>query len=633
MSLRSQIASLLVGLSIVLVVTMYAVQVLVVMPTYVDLERTGAVRDVNRCLDALERDLQSLSNSTNDWASWDDSYQYIQDHNAKYETANLVDESFSNARLNLICFVDLERRIVWGEVRDIENLAKVEVPDLFAAIRQESSPLTRHDSVDDVKSGIILTSKGPMLLASRPVITTKRKGPIRGSLLMGRFLNQSEIDNLAERTHVKLNTWTVGQPDMPVDARRIIEAGSSSHQTHIETVDANTLRAYRVADDVYGRPALLLRVQIPREVTAQGRVSTQVAAGFSLVGGGLTLAVMWIVLQQRIVNPLHHLVAHAVQVGQSSDLKARLNLTRKDEIGTLANEFDRMVGNLAESRKKVLDSAHRSGMAEVASEVLHNVGNAVNSASCSVELLRERLDESKVAGFDRAAALLREQAPRAAEFFGTDPRGPKLVDYLVGLNEILQQEQIDHQSELARLFDTIRHIRDVIAAQQTYTGQSEFRQEVDLSVLVDEVLMLNQEQLAAYQIDIEVDLPPLPDLQLNKSKMTQVLVNLVRNAIQAMHDQASGARRLTISARKVDESGIEIEIRDTGCGFDEEVRAKLFTHGFTTKSEGNGFGLHFCANAIQGAGGQITAESPGPGQGATFRVRLARVMPMAMATT
>jgi signal transduction histidine kinase len=146
-------------------------------------------------------------------------------------------------------------------------------------------------------------------------------------------------------------------------------------------------------------------------------------------------------------------------------------------------------------------------------------------------------------------------------------------------------------------------------------------------------LILNHEQLVAYQIDVEVDLPTLPDLLLNRSKMIQVLVNLVRNAIQAMHDQPPGVRRLTVSARTVGASGIEIEIRDTGCGFDDKVRAKLFTHGFTTKSEGNGFGLHYCANAVKAAGGQITAESPGPGQGAAFRVRLPQVMPMAVATT
>src|SRR5690606_11620784 len=115
MSLRNRVAALLLALSIALVAIMCAAQELVVMPTFEELERTGAERNVSRCLEALDRDLQSLSNTTNDWASWDDTYRYVQDGNLQYEKSNLVDESFSNAHLNLLCFLDLERRVRWGE--------------------------------------------------------------------------------------------------------------------------------------------------------------------------------------------------------------------------------------------------------------------------------------------------------------------------------------------------------------------------------------------------------------------------------------------------------------------------------------------------------------------------------------
>jgi signal transduction histidine kinase len=201
------------------------------------------------------------------------------------------------------------------------------------------------------------------------------------------------------------------------------------------------------------------------------------------------------------------------------------------------------------------------------------------------------------------------------------------VDYLLGLNDALRQEHNDVQAEVARLADTVGHIRDVIDSQQRFAGQSEFRQEVKLSVLVEDALLLNRELLDLHRIEVNVDLPPLPELLLNKSKMTQVLVNLVRNAVQAMQNWDSDVRLLTISARAIEDNGIEIEVEDTGWGFDERVRMKLFTHGFTTTPNGNGFGLHYCANAIQGAGGTVTAESPGAGQGATFRVRLFQAMP------
>lgn len=632
MSLRSQIASLLIVLSMAFVVTTYGVQVLVVMPAFAALERQGAERDIDRSVDALQRDIEYLSNLANDWASWDDSYQYVQDHNEAFAQGNLVDEAFSNSHINLICILDNSRSIVWGQARDIETLETIDVPDLFAVLQQESCPFIAHRDVEDAKQGVQLTSQGPILIASRPIATTKREGPVRGSMIMGRFLHEAEIVNLSERTHVALDIWPAGQP-MPAEAQRSLAVCSQSGQKLIEVGDRETLHGYTVLNDLYGQPALLLRVRVPRDVTVQGAVSAYVATGCSIAGGIFTLAATWLVLRWRIVGPLQHLAAHAVRVGQHDDLKARLSFDRSDEIGTLAREFDGMVERLAETRKKVLATAHRAGMAEIASEVLHNVGNAVNSANCSVEALEEQLNGSKLAGLGRASALLRDQAPRAAEFFGQDPRGAKLIEYLADLNRTLQDERTRNQAEVVRLRETIRHIRDAIAAQQTFAGRSDFRQEVELAGLVDEVLQMNQDLLRTLEVEVVLDLPELPELQLNKSKMTQVLVNLVRNAIQSMQGQPSDSRRLTITAQTVEPDGIEITIVDTGTGFGEEVRAKLFTHGFTTKPEGNGFGLHYCANAVRECGGEVTAHSAGRGRGATFRIRLPQVLPATTAMT
>ena len=507
----------------------------------------------------------------------------------------------------------------------METLELIEVPDLFTMLQEEGNPVTTHTSIDDARQGILLTSKGAMLLAARPMVTTKQEGPIRGSVVMGRFLNEQEISSLAERTHVSLNLWTVNQPELPDEARHNLAAFSDTDEKLIDIIDAKTLHAYAKLNDVHGDPALLLRVNVRRDVTQQGNVSAYIATGCSIAGGVFALLVIGIVLQKRIVGPLQQMAAHAVRVGKQDDLKARLNLSRKDEIGTLASEFDSMVQNLADSRRKVLDSAHRAGMAEIASEVLHNVGNAVNSANCSVEMLDEQMARSKVHGLERAATLLRDQAPRAAEFFTSDPRGPKLIAYLTDLSATLQKERADNQNEVTRLRDTVRHIREAIATQQTFAGRSDFRQEVELPDLIDEILQMNQELIRTHEVKVVVDLPPLPELQLNKSKMTQVLVNLVRNAVQAMQGQPTDHRCLTITACCVEDNGIEIEVSDTGSGFGDEVREKLFTHGVTTKAEGNGFGLHYCANAIREADGHMTAQSAGAGLGATFRIRLPRV--------
>ena len=350
------------------------------------------------------------------------------------------------------------------------------------------------------------------------------------------------------------------------------------------------------------------------------------ALSSGLAAAIVTIVLIWGVLQWRVVYPLMNMATHAQLIGQMDDLKSRLNVNRNDEIGAMARAFDEMVANLAESRKEILDSAHQAGMAEIASEVLHNIGNAVTSANCSIECLEQRIAESRTAGLDRVTKMLQEQLPRAAEFFTTDPRGPKLVEYLVQLNDCLRDEGVKNAAEVKRLRSTVRHIRDVISAQQEFAKRVDFRQEVDLATLVNEVLQLNSHGIRCAEIKTHIDLPWMPELYISKSKTTQVLVNLVRNAIQAMQSQDSGMRCLIICGRLVDGSDLELEVTDTGCGFDAEVQQKLFSHGFTTKREGHGIGLHYCANSIRESGGSVTAQSPGPGQGATFRIRIPNVL-------
>ncbi|MCC7475318.1 MAG: HAMP domain-containing protein [Pirellulales bacterium] len=633
MTLRKQVITLLVALTLVLITITYAVQVWVVMPAFGELEYKGAARNVERCADAIKRDIHAISNQANDWAAWDDSYRFIVDHNEDFITANLTKETFQNLHIHLLCFIDLQHNIVWGESRDMETSVPIEAGDIFDTLRQPDYVLTKHANPEDAKQGILQTSMGPMLVASRPSLTTSRQGPIRGSVIMGRFLNAEEVAGLADRMRISLNVWSQNDPATPPEVSKWMAASSRAKRPIIDLLDNKVLHAYACMEDVEGKPALGLQVETPREVTQQGRVAAIAATACGIGGGILTLIVMGCVLQWQIVGPLQSMAAHAERVGKNDDLKARLHFQRDDEIGTLAKEFDSMVSSLDESRKKVLDTAHRAGMAEIASEVLHNVGNAANSANCSINCLHEQIHNSKLSGLERATSMLSEQAPRAAEFFGTDPRGPKLVEYLVGLEQSLREEQECNRAEVSRLRGTLQHICEAIASQQSVAGRCDFRQDVELPNLIAEVLKLNEDLIRSSEVQVTLDLAPLPELQLNKSKTVQILVNLVRNAVQAMAHQPSDRRHLTIAARSAEDDSLELEVTDTGMGFDEEVRSKLFTHGFTTKPEGNGFGLHYCANAVREQGGHISAQSAGRGQGATFRIRLPHVLPASCATT
>lgn len=639
MSLRNQIALLLVILSLTFASSTWAIQTFVMMPAFAEIESDAAERNAERVIDAMQSEIENLSRLANDWASWDDTYQFGQDGNSQYQQTNLIPETFTNTSTNLLCILNSQDRIVWGDCRNSKTLQKIEVPDVFQLLESGKSGFTRYTDVNDgSRKGIIHTSQGLMLIAARPLITTKRAGPIQGTVIMGRFLTPSYIESLSTQTHVNLNLWDLKSLDLPVDVSPVLSALQSQGKETVDSVrtsggnrkfvirsshgDEATLQAHTLVNDYFGNPALLLRVELPRRITLQGAAAARAATACSLISGFMTLLGMGLILQKRIVSPLQRMANHAVDIGRNDNLKARLNLNRSDEIGTLATTIDEMVLNLAATRRKVEENAHRAGMAEIASEVLHNVGNAVNSTSCSTELIGERLRDSRLPGLEKATQLLAEQRGNVADFFQSDSRGQRLIEYLSGLNEHLQQERRDNLEEVTRLHETIRHIRDAIAEQQTMAGGVYCRQEIELEELIRDSLRLAHNEMQRHGIEVDIQLRATPMLLLSGNRMTQVMVNLIRNAVQAMREVPYHQRHLSISSLRKPDGALRILVRDTGTGISPEVAQRLFSHGFTTRSNGHGFGLHFCANTIQQYGGQIEVRSDGPGHGAEFQIDL-----------
>lgn len=623
-TLAGQLSLLTTTVMFLLIGVNYLVQFLVVMPAFDRLEREGAQRNAGRCVDAIHRDLDHLSSQTNDWAAWDDAYEFVAGKNPRFEQTTLKDESLGSAAVNLLGFLTPDGKPIWSKVLDLETLQPVDVPDIWTELAKPDGPFLRYKDVNDAKDGILLTSQGPMLLSVRPIITSERKGPVRGSLVMGRFLDNSKIRELGKLAHVKLEGWSVREQDLPGPVREILPKLVEEGQSAFGQADERELHAYTRVNDFFGNPAVVLRINVPREVTAEGAASARLAATFGLIGGMCLILAVWIILRRRLVLPLQSLAAFAKRVGQNDDLGTLLGSKRRDEIGALAREFDRMVEKLAISRKKLAETAQRAGMADVAGEVLHNVGNVMNSANSSLQTLEQGMLDSKVSGLLKAAKMLKEQAPRASEFFATDPRAPKLIDYIDSVSETLRLERERNQKELARLRDAVRHIRCVIAAQQSHAKGTKFRIEVGVQELVEESIRLLQEEISRAGITLAVELPSETlTLYLNKIKMSQVLVNLVRNSVDALEASDAPTKIITVSARIAGDGAVELDVRDNGLGFSKEIASQLFTQGFSTKaSGGNGIGLHFCANAVKSEGGEIRAFSDGPGAGALFRIRL-----------
>jgi signal transduction histidine kinase len=298
------------------------------------------------------------------------------------------------------------------------------------------------------------------------------------------------------------------------------------------------------------------------------------------------------------------------------------------ENALLYESLERKVEERTEKLRKLQEiaiaSAHHAGMAEIATDVLHNVGNVLNSVKVSCESLQHQLEVSKLAGLDRVAALIREQGDRAGEFLATDPRGKMVPAYLVKLSGALQEEHREARVEIEQLAAHVTVIEQVIAAQQAYAQGQFLTEEVELSHVVEDVLGLSWPGMRRKAVQVVRDYRPVPRVVVQRTKLAHVLVHLLKNAEEAMAGAATEDRVLRIEIGASAAGEPYVRISDRGEGIREENLTRVFGHGFSTRPSKRGFGLHFCGNAMVEMGGRIAVESGGPGLGATFTLVFAR---------
>jgi PAS domain S-box-containing protein len=278
------------------------------------------------------------------------------------------------------------------------------------------------------------------------------------------------------------------------------------------------------------------------------------------------------------------------------------------------------------AQKELVDISRQAGMAEVATSVLHNVGNVLNSINVTATLVDERVRKSRSSDLNRLLKLLGEHAGDLGTFFTVDPRGRKVPEFLGHLAERLAAEQALVLAELASLRKNVEHVKDIVAMQQSYAKISGVTETVEVSELVEDTLRMNAAALARHEVRVVREYCPLPPITTDKHKVLQILINLVRNAKYACDESERSDKCVTV--RVSDGNGrVKISVTDNGIGIQPENLTRIFNHGFTTRKAGHGFGLHSGALAAKELGGVLTAQSDGPDKGATFTLELPKTRP------
>jgi two-component system, NtrC family, sensor kinase len=609
MNIRMKVVSLLALLFVILIAIEIAVQREVLMPSFAELERDDARVSMRRIEYALDMALDGLQLTAADWGNWQDVYRYVQAPNDGFVRNNITPTAMKQLRVNALAIVDLEGNVVLASSQDLTG-ARMDLD----FTRQKALPLDfpwrANLAGGKPAKGLVQTNRGAMMLAAAPVLDGSGSGRPLGLVLMGQLLTPAEVHELGARAQADLSLRRGG-----VSGERLTETDT------VTQVD-------RAFEDIFGRPVMTLRVEVPRRITSRGHIAVTYASVYLIGAAVAALLALLIVLNRVVLEPLARVTRHAVAIGEGNDLTARLNLNSQDEVGRLAREFDRMLERVEHTRSEFVDQSFQAGFAELARGVLHNLGNALTPLGVRLARLSERLREAPVEDLKLAFDELKDAplgSARHADLTEFVRLGCREMTASVGESRA-DVEVIERQATL---------VQTALGELMRSTRNEHVIESVRLPDLVNQTLEIVPDSCRQrLLVDTDESLNHIGAVRVARTVLRLVLQNLIINAADAVRDAGRERGVLRVGAeivREHDRDQLHLHCRDNGVGIARQDLERVFDKGFSTKSrETNyGIGLHWCANAIGALGGRIWAASEGPGLGASMHL----ILPLAIRET
>jgi two-component system NtrC family sensor kinase len=611
MNIRTKMISLLALLFAVLIVLEIAVQKQVLLPSFAALEREDAETSMKRIGYALDMTLEGMEVTAADWGNWADVYQFVQSPSVDFVNANITPVAMKQLKANAILIVDLNggyvlsyaRSLDTGEALDLDLTARKALPEDF--------PWRKNLADGKPARGLLRTDRGVMMMAAAPVLDGSGSGQHLGMVIMGRLLTPAQVQMIGAQAQASL---------------AMLRDHLSDGGEQIAETDAAT-RIFKSFTDVYGKPLMTFRVEVPRRITARGQGAVTYASLY-LIGAAVTVLLLLVVALNRIVlKPLACVTRHAVTMATGTDLSARLSLPGQDEIAVLAREFDRMVERVADSRRQLVDQSFQAGFAELAKGVLHNLGNAMTPLGVRLAKLGDRLRNAGAGDVELALSELAKE--KAASLGKPSARREDLEEFLRLACRELATCVEDAQDDVAVAQRQSTIIQTALTELMRSTRSAHVVETVRLPDLVAQTLEIVPDACRQRLVVVDTDesLRKVGAVQVARTVLRLILQNLIINAADAVRDAGRDKGMLQFAAEIVgdaDSEQLHLHCKDDGIGIAADNLQRVFDKGFSTKSrETNyGIGLHWCANAIGALGGRIWAASEGPGMGASMHLML-----------
>ncbi|MGI9232368.1 MAG: CHASE4 domain-containing protein [Woeseiaceae bacterium] len=614
MNLYKKISLALVGVVGVFALGSYFALSKTLIPAFDELEQRAAAQDMARARNGLKSYGRVLSVTSTDWGQWDETHAFMQGRNHDFEEENLEPDSLIALDLNVLVMYDLAGNPFWSMFVDTETGNAQPVTESIIAW-STATKLIRFDSPTAETRGLINSGPGPMIVSARPITHSDKSGPVVGTLVVGRLLDEPRMADLRETAKVSL--------DLSMPTSTDLTASKTDRQEFFGHTDQVILDEVRVTrqflHDIHGAPIAILSVASPRSITGlrQDTVTSLIVLFAGL--GTLIVIGLWIILTTLVVRPISKLRHEMVKIEEGGDLSDRVNMRRSDEIGDLSHAFDNMLQELDDARRRHIDQSFKAGMAEVAAGVLHNVRNSLMPVLNNVVMARDLAARS-------SGDNMRKAVDELLSGDASESRRGKLLQYLHMSRDQIDKERENIVNDLGDATNQLNHVVAILRDQEQYTHAEPVLEKVNLAELLKEascVIPANDD------IDVAVEMADTVtscNVRAHRIGLLQVLNNVLLNAYESIARTQAGRGLISVMA-KVDDDAVDprvhITIQDSGTGIESEALEHVFDRGYTTKSVGaGGLGLHWSANALASMSGQISVFSKGAGQGAEFHLSL-----------
>lgn len=568
MKIRAKTALIISAVCLCTIIGVYLLSQTVLTSGFVSLEETTTSQEMEKVVSSFNDTFNSLILFASDYAQWNDTYSFIENNNTAYIQDNLVDSTFQYSNVDFMIYINQTGGVVYAKAYNQSAECDIPISQELMHTISNNEELWHFDTPTENVAGILTLSNTTVMISSEPILTSEANGPVRGAVIIGKYLDPARINALSGETHLPLALYRTDDPYLPDDFRVANSTLSIENPLFARALNGTVIGGYALITDIFSNPAIIVRAEMPRTLLAQGQTTINYFLLLLIAGLVIVFATIMILLEKGVLYRLTKLNGEIGSLGESSDLSKRVQVKGDDEITSLAQSLNAMLERIENTTTKLTRAERFSTIGELATTVGNDLRNPLQ-------------------GIRNATYSLR--------------KGTKQVE------------------ESRRMLDEIE--KSITYSDNIVRNLVEYSQELRPELTKTTPKTIATKALHSIEIPNSIHLVDRTDddettIIADSNLLSRALANLIQNAVEAMPKGGN----LTVESTPLNDK-LEFNVIDTGCGFPEEFKNKIGNPLVTRKARGMGFGLAITKRILEAHGGSLQAESTA-GKGSTFKIVL-----------